>query len=129
MITMQTIAFIGMWSAMVIIARSQGRYPPELFFGITIYYGLIWIIGLFIVCGIVANLTCKPFATWAVIFTGLLSWLIYLWPSFDSRPFAMPSFFALGVVILTCGTGLGLQYLRRHTEQKIQGEQAAPSNH
>lgn len=112
-IATQTITFLGLWSWMVSIARSHDRFPPELFLGITIHYGSIWIVSLFIVCGLVAFLSTKPLMRWIPIFAGLLAWLFWLWPSFDSRPFAMPSFFALGATILIVGTGFGIPCFRR----------------
>jgi hypothetical protein len=112
-IVAQIIAFFGLWGAMVAIAQSYDRFPPELFFGITIYYGSIFIVGVFIVCGLVAFLSTKSLVRWGTISAGVLAWLLWLWPSFDSRPFAMPSFFALGTTLLIVGSGFGVPRLRR----------------
>ena len=121
---LQTAVFLGAWAAMVSIARSQGRFPPELFFGVTIYYGTIWITSIFTVCGAVALVAAKPIVRWSTISVGVFVWLLWLWPSFESRPFAMPAFFALGMVILTIGSGFVIPLMRRRKHRKINGEQA-----
>jgi len=121
-IVAQMIAFLWLWSAMVDAARSYGRFPRELFFGITIYYSTIFILGLFIVCGLVAFLSAKPLLRWGTIFAGLLGWLLCLLPSFDSRPFAMPSFFALGTMLLIVGSGIGVPCLRRYSDRRAAQE-------
>jgi hypothetical protein len=121
-IAAQMIAFLGLWTAMVAVARSYGRFPPELFFGITIYYGFMFIVGIFIISGLVAYLSTKPFVRWGTIFAGLVGWLFWLWPSFDSRPFAMPAFFALGTLLLIVGTGFGVPGIRRYWDRRAAQE-------
>lgn len=119
---LQTICFLGGWALLVSVARSYGRFPPELFFGITTYYGAVWIVSLFVVCGVVALAVSKPLMRWGVICIGLVAWLIWLWPSFDSRPFAMPTFFALGAVLLILGTGVAIPLLTRATSNRTRGQ-------
>jgi Na+/melibiose symporter-like transporter len=116
------IAFLTLWGAMVAVARSYGRFPPELFFGITIYYATIIILCIFVVCGVVAFLSTKSVVRWCVILAGVLGWLLWLWPSFDSRPFAMPAFFVLGTTLLIFGTGFGVPSLRRHLDRCAEQE-------
>jgi len=122
-IVTQVVTFLGLMSAMAMIARWHNRFPPEIFFGVTLYYGTILIIGLFIVCGLISFLSTRPFAQWCAIFAGLLAWLSWLWPSFETRPFAMPSIFILGAVILIIGSGFGVPYFRRMGGRKNNGEQ------
>lgn len=128
----QTMTFILLWNLIVTIARSHGRFPREIFFGITISYGAIWIICLFVACGLVAFLTSKPQLKWTAIFAGLLAWLAWLWPSFESRPYALPAFFALGATILVTGTGFGIPYFRRLatriSAKETNGDQNITSN-
>ena len=118
----QAIAFLALWSAMVAVARSYGRFPPELFFGITIYYGLMIIVGIFIICGVVAHIFTKSLVRWGAVSVGLVAWLFWLWPSFDSRPFAMPAFFGLGTMLLITGTGFGVPRLRRYSDHRATQE-------
>lgn len=128
----QTISFLGLWDLAVSVARSNGRFSPELFFGITIYYGTIWIVSLFVVCGLVALLVPKTLIRWSTICIGLLAWLTWLAPSFDSRPFAMPAFFALGAGILILGTGVAIPFLTqsaaRLAARQSNGEQSSAGN-
>jgi len=112
-IAIQIAAFLGLMSAMTMIARSYNRFPPEIFFGVTLYYGTILIIGLFMVCGLISFWATRSFVQWCPIFIGLLAWFSWLWPSFGTRPFAMPSIFILGAVILIFGSGFGVSYFRR----------------
>lgn len=108
----QAITFRLLWNSMVTIARSHDRFPREIAFGITIHYGAIMVVGLFIACGLVSFLTSKIRLRWGAIFIGLLAWAIFLLPSLDSRPYAVIAFFALGAAILIVGTGFGVPYLR-----------------
>ena len=126
-IAAQMIAFLSLWAAMVAVARSCSRYPPELFFGITIYYATIFLLCLFVVCGVIALLSTKSLMRWGTIVTGLLGWLCWLWPSFDSRPFAMPTFFVLGATLLIFGTGIGVPRLRRHLDRRAAKESKRPN--
>lgn len=120
-VLLQTGTFLVAWTAMVSIARWQGRFPPELFFGMTTYYGTLWITSTFAICGVVAMMFTKPILRWCAICAGVVAWLVWLWPSFDSRPYAMPAFFALGALILTIGSGLVIPLMERNTSRENNG--------
>lgn len=107
------------------IARWYNRFPQEFFFGITIYYGAIFLIGLFIVCGAISYLASGSFVRWFPIVVGLLAWLAWFWPSFETRPIAMPSIFAIGSLILIVGSGFGISPCRLLAIRKAKGEQDA----
>ena len=113
-IAAQIIAFLTLWSAAVAVARAYGRFPPELFFGVTFHYASIGILCLFLVCGVVAFLSTKSVVRWGTIMAGVVVWLLWLWPAFDSRPFAMPALFALGTTLLCVGSGFGVPCFRRY---------------
>ncbi len=123
----QTIAFVVLWNWIVANARLYDRFPQEIAFGLTIHYGSIMIVGLFVACGLVAFLTSKPRLRLYSIFTGLFAWAFFLWPALDSRPYALPVFFALGATILIGGTGFGVPYFQglsaRIAASETNGEQ------
>lgn len=110
-IILQIVTFFVSWSLMVKIARDLDRFPPALFFGIALYYGMIGMASLFVICGIVTAITKQPRVYWSVIFLGLALWLAWLFPSFESRPYSMPAFFMLGSTLLVLGSGVVLPRL------------------
>jgi len=121
-VSAQMIAFLTLWGGIVAVARSHGRFPPELFFGITIYYATIFLLSIFVVCGVVSYQSNKSLVRWVTILAGVLGWLFWLWPSFDSRPFAIPAFFALGTTLLILGSGFGVPRLRRYLDRRAAHE-------
>lgn len=56
-IILQIVTFFVSWSLMVKIARDLDRFPPALFFGIALYYGMIGMASLFVICGMVTAIT------------------------------------------------------------------------
>ncbi len=110
-IILQTVTFFVSWSLMVKIARDLDRFPPALFFGIAVYYGMIGMASLFVICGMVTAITKQPRVYWSVIFLGVALWLAWLFPSFESRPYSMPAFFMLGSTLLVLGSGVVLPRL------------------
>ncbi|TDU62544.1 hypothetical protein EI77_04645 [Prosthecobacter fusiformis] len=110
-ISLQIVIFFVSWSLMVKIARNLDRFRPELFFGITLSYGAIGMVFLFVICGIVTSITKQARLYWSAIFLGLALWLAWLFPSFSSRPYSMPAFFMLGSTLLILGSGVVLPRL------------------
>lgn len=110
-ILLQIVTFFVSWSLMVKIARDLDRFPPALFFGIAVYYGMIGMASLFVICGIVTAITKQSRVYWSAIFLGLALWLAWLFPSFESRPYSMPAFFMLGSTLLILGSGVVLPRL------------------
>ena len=110
-IILQIVTFFVSWSLMVKIARDLDRFPPALFFGIAVYYGMVGMASLFVICGIVTAITKQSRVYWSVIFLGVALWLAWLFPSFESRPYSMPAFFMLGSTLLILGSGVVLPRL------------------
>lgn len=110
-IILQIVTFFVSWSLMVKIARDLDRFPPALFFGIALYYGMIGMASLFVICGMVTAITKQARVYWSVIFLGVALWLAWLFPSFESRPYSMPAFFMLGSTLLILGSGVVLPRL------------------
>lgn len=110
-IILQIVTFFVSWSLMVKIARDLDRFPPALFFGIALYYGMIGMASLFVICGMVTAITKQARIYWSAIFLGLALWLVWLFPSFESRPYSMPAFFILGSTLLVLGSGVVLPRL------------------
>lgn len=108
----QALIFLGGWALIASLGRSFGRFPAELSFGLTIYFGALWIISIFVVCGALAYFMSSVTLRWGAIIVGLISWGIVLWPSFASRPYATPVFFTLGATLLIWGTGFVIPRLR-----------------
>ena len=109
---LQIVAFAISWNAMVSLARSYGRFPPELFFGITILNGFVFISGLFLVCSMVSAFQGIRFSL-SLMLAGSSIWIFWLYPSFESRPISMPSFCAGGVILLVFGSGIVVPFICR----------------
>lgn len=102
----QIAVFLYGWHFLVEAARSSGRFPRELAFGITLYYGTFIVLTTFVVCSLVTAITRRRRWYWRAILIGLALWLLWLWPSFDTRPIAGPSFFVLGAIVLILGSAM-----------------------
>ena len=122
-------ALVVLWEISVRIARSIGRFPPDIFFEITFGSG----VALFSLFALIATFTALRLRTIGeslmVVGALVFAWILWLLPSLSGRPIALPIFIIIGVSVLATVSGVIMPLwsraeYQRNQLQKIAAEQA-----
>ena len=111
-LVVKIIAFGLSWQLAALWARRLERFPRDILSGIFFTNGFFfYVIICFLITG--AGFYLRNFKKVSLfICASLFLWSIYLAQAFESRPFAVPTFFILGAVILLTGSRIQIARLR-----------------